>query len=485
MAQHPQLAIQRAQTANFEGARRVAAGDFDLTLTSSIFQTHSGNPQTTLLSEELFGTLTPQSLVGDTTSYQLQATKLFRDGISITPTAGVSRTTDNATQKVGVNFSQANFQITFPLLRGRGQEVVTARERGAGMDYDAALLDMNQTVANVVLNVAQDYWGLVAAKKRLQVALDSEARGRSLVAMTQALIDASQLPRIEMDNAAANLADRVSQRVAADAALVAAREQLALSAGIPGAEVARGLDATDEFPVSTEVEAPPEGSHVVGEWLENARRYRADMLASTKRLQSATTRRIAALDQIRPSLGLVGTVGYNGLRQGRTLWQYLGSPFPAAAGLNASVGLQYTFAPANDAAKGQLEMASAAISGAKAQLDDLERSVRSSIVVAVENLRSSVLRLRTTRETVDSYQLALDGEREKLKLGVSLSDRRGSCRGPLDHRTAGASGCRGHLLAGNCTYAFRNRSAGSSDRPDPKLQRESVAHRTRQHASQR
>jgi outer membrane protein TolC len=87
--------------------------------------------------------------------------------------------------------------------------------------------------------------------------------------------------------------------------------------------------------------------------------------------------------------------------------------------LNASVGLQYTFAPANDVAKGQLEMANSAISSAKAQLDDLERSVRSSIIVSVENLRSSVLRLRTTGETVDSYRMALDGEREKLKLGVS------------------------------------------------------------------
>jgi outer membrane protein TolC len=320
---------------------------------------------------------------------------------------------------VGVNASQANFQITFPLLRGRGQEVVTAKERGAGMDYDAALLDMNQTVANLVLAIAQDYWGLVAAKKRLRVAVDSEARGRSLVEVTQALIDANQLPRIEMDNAAANLADRVSQRVAADASLVAAREQLALSAGIPGPDVARGLDTTDEFPVGAEVEAPPEGSHAVGEWLDNARRYRADMLAAAKRVEAANTRRIAASDQLRPSLGLVGVVGYNGLRQGRTIWQYLGSPFPAAAGLNASVGLQYTFAPANDVAKGQLEMANSAISSAKAQLDDLERSVRSSIIVSVENLRSSVLRLRTTGETVDSYRMALDGEREKLKLGVS------------------------------------------------------------------
>jgi outer membrane protein TolC len=420
LSRHPQLEVQRAQILASAGAEKTAAADFDLLLGSSALQNRTATPQTAIMSQQLFGGNGVGTLVGNTSQYSLQTSKLFQDGITISPSASLLRTTDNSVlQEGGLNTSQLGLQITLPLMRGRGRDVVTARLRGAALDYDASVLDLNQTIAGLVLQISQSYWGLVAAKKRLQVASDSEERGRSLLAFTQALIDADQIPAAELNNAKANLADRTSTRVAAESDLTAASQQLSVSAGYSGADLTRGLDASDDFPPGDGIELMEYGPSVIEAWVSRIGASRADLMAARKRVEAADSRKVFAQDQLRPSLSFVGSAGYNGLNEGRQGYRFLASPFSSGVGLNVSGGFQYSFAPANSAARGQLDSSIAAIRAAQAQLHDLERNIASSITVSLEALRSSVLRLKTTKQSVESFERALEGEREKFKLGAS------------------------------------------------------------------
>jgi outer membrane protein len=52
------------------------------------------------------------------------------------------------------------------------------------------------------------------------------------------------------------------------------------------------------------------------------------------------------------------------------------------------------------------------------QSDELARNISASVAVALAATRSSILRLGTVHQSVDSYQAALAGEREKYKQGI-------------------------------------------------------------------
>src|SRR5437016_1232122 len=80
----------------------------------------------------------------------LGATQIFRNGISIGPQLGVDRSHDNVSTPFGLSSSQLSFQVRVPLLRGRGRDAVAGGEAAAGIEVDAALLDLNDAVATVL-----------------------------------------------------------------------------------------------------------------------------------------------------------------------------------------------------------------------------------------------------------------------------------------------------------------------------------------------
>jgi outer membrane protein len=419
LRRHPMLRVSEEDVALSRAALLRARSQFDPVLQSDLGQSRSYRPLGQIERAILDG---PGSATTNSTTLGLNATRMYRNGISMGPVLQVSRTTDSLFAPYGLNQSRLAFEVNLPLLRGRGRDVVMAQETAAGLQVDAALFDLNQNISDLLVNSAQAYWNTVAAAKSLSVFAGAEQRGHTYVSTVEALIEADKIPRSEISQVRANLADRTASRVAAQQRMVEARQQLAVAIGYPLEEMADAPDAMDPMP-SPETGAAELDAALVNAFIAKALGNRADLLALRKRNESADTLLVAARNQLRPQVDLRLGTGYSGLREGTRFDQYLASPFSGIRGADLIAGLRYSFPLGNHAAKARFAEVNAVSRQARYRVDDAARTVASQVVVALEGVRNAAAQWEKARESVSHFQTALDNEREKYRLGFgSLVD---------------------------------------------------------------
>ena len=218
--------------------------------------------------------------VNDVTLLDISATKEFRNGVTISPSLLATRTMDNINDIGGVNLSTLAFQVNVPLLRGRGRDVVDAAETAAGIEVEASLLALNQTISTLL---SSSYWNALGAVRDLEVAQASEDRGKVYVDNVQTLISAGRVPEAEINQVKANLATRSSARIAAEQALTAARQQLALAMGLSTDQMENVGTPTENFPKDDGLALAILNAHPLQEFFDLALERRADYLANKKR----------------------------------------------------------------------------------------------------------------------------------------------------------------------------------------------------------
>src|SRR5208337_422545 len=182
LANQPALHIGEQQVVSSQAVHRQASGVFDTVIGTTLSQNRINNPLTLFDQEQagLLGIIT-NNQVSNVTSLDIGATKEYRNGVTISPSLLNTRTTDNIYDIGGVNLTTLAFQVTVPLLRGRGRSVVAATEAAAGIEVEASLLDLNQTISTLLSNTASGYWNAVGAAKNLKVVQESEDRGKVYV----------------------------------------------------------------------------------------------------------------------------------------------------------------------------------------------------------------------------------------------------------------------------------------------------------------
>jgi outer membrane protein len=413
LASNPSIQLQGYQVEINCGRYQQQRGRFDDTLSLSASQNRLNSPLTTpdILTYGLNNVAANLSSIGLNWSQEL------RNGISFGPVLNFGRTSDNLLNLQGVNRGQALYQMTVPLLRGRGRPVVAAAETTAGMEVDASRQDMRQVVNTVLGQTASNYWVFVGAEKLLRVAWDSEERGRLFADNVQRLIDADKSPKSDIHNVAANLADRRATRIAAEQNFTQSQQALALSMGLGSRDIVAISEPSDDFP-EMETRFPAVDGGAVQHYLDQAAKSRGDLEAAANRVEQARMLVTAAKNPTRPQLDLTLQSGYSGLREGHGLDALLVSPMVGVRGVDFGVGIIYSRSRQNNAALGQLSQAEAALHQAEVQQKDLSRTVASTIFVALTGLRNAMLQIRSANESVDSFQLALEGEREKLRRGM-------------------------------------------------------------------
>jgi outer membrane protein len=180
---------------------------------------------------------------------------------------------------------------------------------------------------------------------------------------------------------------------------------------------------SDPLPDWTFQSDPSVTEELAQQFVTRALERRADFLAADLRRRSAEELLPAAANLLRPQLDVNLSSGYSGLIEGTNFAKPLASPFRNIKGMDAIVSLNYSFAPRNNFARGQLAQATASFQQAKLRHFDLSRAIASGVITAMTTLASSVARLRKARESVQAYQTALQGEQEKFRLGLgSLVD---------------------------------------------------------------
>jgi len=411
LREHPLLHAQEQQVQYSRGAALRAQSQFDRVVSAGASQSRTYTPLSEV-ERTLYGAT---SAATNFTSVDAEATQQFHNGISAGPLLSVTRTSDNVFTVGGLNLSHIGFQVNIPLLRGRGRDVVGAQEAASGIEVEASLLDLNQTISDLLFNTAVAYWTTVAARRSREVYSEAEARGKLLLDTVQTLIEADRIPRSDASEVQANLADRTASRIAADQQLLQAKQQLAVAMGLSAESMFTGREATDPLPAAT-AGASPQGD--VQAAIAQALGRRADYLAAKKRQGGAELLAGAAKNQLKPQLDLQFSTGYSGLKDGLRPDQYILSTIDGVHGVDAVGGIRYQFPLENRAAEGNVLQTRSTALQAAYRAQDNARNIASAVIVAVEGVRSAALQLEKVNQSVAWFQTALDNEREKYRLGA-------------------------------------------------------------------
>jgi outer membrane protein len=417
----PLLRLQEQQITVDRALRQQASGPFDTLLGSTFSQNRTDTPLTLAQREQAAAGITTGGETFNLTNFTAGASKEYRNGISVGPSFQNTRTTGNLESQTGLNLSSLLFQVTVPLLRGHGRRAVAAQETAAGIEVGAGQLDLNQTVSDLLTNTAVNYWGLLAAERDLQVARGSEARGQIYVQNVQTLINADRVPQAEIYEVQANLAERTVERLQAEQAVTEARQSLALAMGVPPNRMTEIGNPSQDFPAaSAPLTMSPALIHAA---FQLAEKNRADLLAAEQRMDGARALLAGARNLTEPQLNLNFDTGYSGLSEGTGASHFFSSPFRDLQGPDAFAGVSYSFPPANNTAIGQMRQSEAGVEQARLRIEQVQRQVMADVVDTLEGVVRAATEVARAREAVEAYQKALEGEREKYRLGVgSLVD---------------------------------------------------------------
>jgi outer membrane protein TolC len=432
LLRHPQLRIQEQQVIAQQGVLQQASGQFDTNLVGDASQGHAYRPLTAY--EEFlyaqYHLLPIASASTNTSQIAIGATKELRNGIVLTPSITATRLTDNLTNRGGISQGTIGFAVTLPLLRGRGRAVVTAQETSSALQLKAAMLEVNETITELLATVASSYWNVVAATKQLNVLRESESRASRLAESIQSLIDADRLPRTDINNAEADMASREANRLAAEQRLVEARQQLSIDMGLDASEVSELPDTATDFPGELTPDQLPNGPVALERYVQLALEQRPELVAQKQRQQASQIFVGAARNSLKPDLDVTLGTGASGLDEGSRIDEYLFSPLHSARGVDFRGSITYRFPPARDAAAGALKQATAAAAQADLEYQEIARRTAASVGPALSGVRSEAIQLGRTHESVLFYRNSLDAENEKLRMGagnvintITIADR--------------------------------------------------------------
>lgn len=418
LAKNPQLIIQQYDVEIQRGAVQTARGQFDWMINAGGTHTRAYTPLTDeqIVAYNVYGDPNfPTAVLGNTSQWYVSGAKQLRDGIVLQPSLESTRVADNATNLTGVSTSHVGLQITLPVLRNHGRAAVDAQEISAQKLLDATRYDLSQSVSDTLATAANRYWEFVAADATLALYKAAEDRGRDILSGTDELVKADRLPANELNQVRANLANRIASRTAAEQDLVMARQQLVLVMGLPPQQVLTLAAPAQNIPDNV---ARFDVTQMEG-LLQLTARSRADILAARLRAESNGALQTAAQNQVKPQLDVTGGVGYSGLSEGAGFVRLPASIGGSPRGADLTVGLAYSFPPANNAAKGKLTSAVATSRQSQLVLIETQRVASTAAVVAANATQKTQFQLEQARQSVMFYQAALDSEREKYRLGRS------------------------------------------------------------------
>jgi outer membrane protein TolC len=417
---HPVLRSQQAQVEISLGAREQVSAQFDRLLQSSFNNGLETTPLTAgqQLANEQAGLLGTSQKV-HAASLGISINRLFRNGIEFTAGTQTGRVVDNLFAASGINTSSTTLSLRVPLLRGRGRTATAGQEEAAKREVDATSLDLQQLVSQLMSNAATSYWSLVAARASLTIAIDAEQRGKVYLDNVRQLVKADRVPRNDLNEVTANLAQRSSGRQVAEQQLLAAQQQLALDMGINSDDIlGQALVPSDPFPNGEGQPLPSDSRAAIHYYVEQGLRNRADYQASRIRATEQGVLLRASQNRLLPQLDLNASAGYAGLQEGLSVGRFYSDTVQGIRGPTAGIGLTYTFQHRNQAAHGAMLQAQGLSRQAQLQNIELERAISSQVVVSVGAVRSAIVRLKQADEAVNSFQVGLQGERDKYSGGI-------------------------------------------------------------------
>ncbi len=407
---NPNIAVAEDQVLIREGAWQAEAGQFD----AQVFMSFAGSREHTPVAQG--GTNQFLNITTNANTYTIGIEKEFASGLTLTPQVRMTRQDDFTTGGT-LNNASASLALNIPLLQGRGTHVNTAGVLAAAHNYEAGLLSLQHTRAQMVMQAGLAYWNYLAAWQNLEAFQESEARARTLFEETQQLIAADERPAADLKQLEANLAAKTAQRISAEQQAFASAQQLGLAMGL-SPEKMQTLGAPGSSFPEVDEGILEQGVREVA-FTDLALRRRADLAATQTEAQAARVRFNQARNILKPQLNVALNLGYAGVTSGTELEAYF-TPFGNnVAGLNMGATLTYAFPFKNRSAHGLSIQREAVYRQQVTTGQDLNRTIRANVRVALKGLERSIYELRSSEAALELYQTAVENEKKKFQMGLS------------------------------------------------------------------
>jgi outer membrane protein TolC len=360
---------------------------------------------------------TPQDMTTTDVTMNAQLSKLFRNGISVSPYVdGAYDVTNYRGEPQSVQFGglgltdlytfHAGISGVLPLARGRGRDAVAGPERSAELTHQASQMLLAHQRPQSVLNTVLAYWALRAAQDTATIQAQSLEFQQQLVAVARARVNAGDLAGFELARAQAAEARAQGDLADAQRSLKDARVALATAMGVGATDDDTTLPrASDDFPPlpPTVTSTPP---------VDLALRQRQDLSAATKLTEADQVLTISARANTKPQVDLdLGTffTALNGGSAANALSRWVGP--------SGSFGLQITKPLGNNVLRGQLAEQEAALLTQQINRTDLARQIQLNVIEATTTIQESIRRVQQTQASVGFYQSTIDAEVARLRTG--------------------------------------------------------------------
>ena len=334
--------------------------------------------------------------------------------------------------------SSASLTFTMPFSRGRGAAGNTAAERSSEISVTVERDRLRHAIVEESYRAVLAHLNVIGAQETLKLIEESAARQARLAELTQAQVDAGDLPRIDADRVRARVAAVAAGLAGARSDVIDARLSLAQTIGLDVPAGAQAPPVVDGFaqvmPVAPALEA----------WLASAgQRY--DVRAAERQVAASSVLVEGASADTRQRFDLSINGGLSN-RYESPFFRYLPdeqfpiySDFETAPDVESAtrwysprgiyrsftgrwepfVSATFTveFTLGNHTAYGRLAQAQATERQSRIQAGDLGRVARANVVSvsgSLERVQQAVGRRRTA---VERSEAALQGTFEQLKAG--------------------------------------------------------------------
>ncbi len=305
--------------------------------------------------------------------------------------------------------SEVTLELRQPLLRGLGTDVQMADLNSARTQVQAASFVVDGAAADLASEVKSAYWELVFAHQNLEVLELSLALARKLQEDTEVRIEAGKLAAIDLFQPQAEVAQREQDLISGERQIGFAEDNLKLL--LNSEEWLIPFDPVDSPPIDP---VRPEIMKIYDRAINN----RPDLQAAALQVEASQYQLKKADDNQKPSLDLLGTVGFganaedytsaldNSISDSDTRWQ---------------IGLSISRPLDNSLAEGRYRQARASLNKSKFRVEQLKQDIRRTVRVTVRDVELALKAIEATRKTSVATRKRLEAEQVKFEAGRSTT----------------------------------------------------------------
>jgi outer membrane protein TolC len=263
------------------------------------------------------------------------------------------------------------------------------------------------------LDTIRAYWNLRAVQDSYEIAQRSLATQTRIRELTQGLIQAGDLPRVELSRVQASEARAQARLSDAARSRHEARVGLATTIGIAVTDDDATLPtARDPFPAVPEPALLDES--LIMALVNEAVTQRYDIQAATREEEAGQLLMRSARTDLRMKLDLGGKVFLTALDE-----KLVSQALDRWVGPSTNVALDFEKPFGNNSARGRLQQREAELGRLQISIVDLRRRTSLDVIRAARSLREAATRVQQAEAAVNFYRATTDAEVERLRAGES------------------------------------------------------------------